>query len=211
MEHEGDSDTNKSKNPWNNPKNWWTGNSETNWDSPNQNNCWDILEYWEESSKARKTFFLLSVVMANSTSSFIDKLFYSCQLKLFWPIRACLCILSVSVFFIYLWFSWLSLSLSLSHSLSIFISKSQVFVSHFTEQILVCVCVCVWSDISRLHSSPRLLSLPWCSWCNETIMSSEINPATRVRILDEAFCISHSTNTIGKGMNLTILSPALNK
>ena len=31
----------------------------------------------------------------------------------------------------------------------------------------------------------------------------------RVQILDEADCISHSTNTLGKGMNLIILPPAM--
>ena len=31
--------------------------------------------------------------------------------------------------------------------------------------------------------------------------------ATRVQILDETDCISHSTNTLGKGMNPIILPP----
>ena len=30
-------------------------------------------------------------------------------------------------------------------------------------------------------------------------------------ILDKAVCISHSTNTLGKGMNPTILRPAMGK
>ena len=34
---------------------------------------------------------------------------------------------------------------------------------------------------------------------------------TRVQILDETDCISHSTNTLGKGMNPTIFSPAMGK
>ena len=33
----------------------------------------------------------------------------------------------------------------------------------------------------------------------------------RVQILDEADCISHGTNTLGKGMNLIILPPAMGK
>ena len=36
-------------------------------------------------------------------------------------------------------------------------------------------------------------------------------PTTRVQILDEADCISHSTNTLGKGMNPIILPPAMGK
>ena len=35
--------------------------------------------------------------------------------------------------------------------------------------------------------------------------------ATRVQILDETDCISHSTNTLGKGMNPIILPPAMGK
>ena len=35
--------------------------------------------------------------------------------------------------------------------------------------------------------------------------------ATRVQILDETDCISHSTNTLGKGMNPIILPPAMDK
>ena len=35
--------------------------------------------------------------------------------------------------------------------------------------------------------------------------------ATRVQILDETDCVSHSTNTPGKGMNPIILPPAMAK
>ena len=35
--------------------------------------------------------------------------------------------------------------------------------------------------------------------------------ATRVQILDESDCISHSINTLGKGMNPIILSPAMGR
>ena len=38
-----------------------------------------------------------------------------------------------------------------------------------------------------------------------------MDTATRVQILDETDCISHSTNTLGKGMNPIILSPAMGK
>ena len=34
---------------------------------------------------------------------------------------------------------------------------------------------------------------------------------TRVQILDEIDCISHSTNTLWKGMNPIILPPAMGK
>ena len=34
---------------------------------------------------------------------------------------------------------------------------------------------------------------------------------TRVQILDETDCTSHSTNTLGKGMNPIILPPSMGK
>ena len=40
---------------------------------------------------------------------------------------------------------------------------------------------------------------------------SVIDTATRVQIVDEADCISHSINALGKGMNLLILPPAMGK
>ena len=39
----------------------------------------------------------------------------------------------------------------------------------------------------------------------------EMDTATRVQILDETDCISHSTNTLGEGMNPIILPPAMGK
>ena len=39
----------------------------------------------------------------------------------------------------------------------------------------------------------------------------ELDTTTRVQILDEADGISHRTNTLGKGMNPTILPPAMSK
>ena len=38
-----------------------------------------------------------------------------------------------------------------------------------------------------------------------------MDTATRVQILDETDCISHSTNTLGKGMNSIILPPSMGK
>ena len=38
-----------------------------------------------------------------------------------------------------------------------------------------------------------------------------MDTATRVQILDVADCISHCTNTLGKGMNPIILHPAMGK
>ena len=38
-----------------------------------------------------------------------------------------------------------------------------------------------------------------------------MDTATRVHILAETDCISHSTNTLGKGINPIILPPAMGK
>ena len=38
-----------------------------------------------------------------------------------------------------------------------------------------------------------------------------MDTATQVQILDENDCISHNTNALGKGMNPTILPPAMGK
>ena len=56
------------------------------------------------------------------------------------------------------------------------------------------------------HSSSVNRPSPCCE--------EKMNTATRVQILDETDCISHSTNTLGKGMNLMnliILPPAMDK
>ena len=51
-------------------------------------------------------------------------------------------------------------------------------------------------------------SVLWrCPWCN----GYRRRKWTRVQILDETDCISHSTNTLGKGMNPIILPPAMGK
>ena len=43
------------------------------------------------------------------------------------------------------------------------------------------------------------------------VVIKEMDTATRVQILDETDCISHSTNILGKGMNPIILPPAMGK
>ena len=43
------------------------------------------------------------------------------------------------------------------------------------------------------------------------MIRQEMDTASRVQILDETHCISHSTNTLGKGMNPIILPPAMGK
>ena len=46
-----------------------------------------------------------------------------------------------------------------------------------------------------------------CPWCN----GYHRRKWTRVQNLDETDCISHSTSTLGKGMNPIILPPTMGK
>ena len=46
-----------------------------------------------------------------------------------------------------------------------------------------------------------------CPW----LSSQDMDTVIRVQFLDKTDCISHSTNTLGKGMNLIILPPAMDK
>ena len=59
-----------------------------------------------------------------------------------------------------------------------------------------------------------MCAVPWC--CRlinfggaRVIFSKEMDTAILVQILDKAVCISHSSNTLGKGENPTILPPAM--
>ena len=45
----------------------------------------------------------------------------------------------------------------------------------------------------------------------QCLSSQDVDTTTRVQILDEPDYISHSTNTLGKGMNPNILPPAMGK
>ena len=45
----------------------------------------------------------------------------------------------------------------------------------------------------------------------QLLSSKEMDTATQVQILDVTDCISHITNTLGKGINPIILPPAIGK
>ena len=70
-----------------------------------------------------------------------------------------------------------------------------------------------WKFRLRFPQWPKMMlynsfmEVPMVKW----LSSQEMNTATRVQILDENDCISHSTNTLGKGMNPIILPPAMGK
>ena len=59
----------------------------------------------------------------------------------------------------------------------------------------------------NINSTFLYIEVPVVEW----LSSQEMDTATRVQILDESDCISHSTNTLGKGMNPIILPPAMGK
>ena len=48
-------------------------------------------------------------------------------------------------------------------------------------------------------------------WNKLTINMQEMDKAARIQILDETDSISHSSNTLGRGMNPIILPPAMGK
>ena len=55
------------------------------------------------------------------------------------------------------------------------------------------------------------LMLSWHPALSSITLGKDMDTAIRVQILDETDCISHSTNTLGKGMNPIILPPAMDK
>ena len=62
-----------------------------------------------------------------------------------------------------------------------------------------------WYKIRKAPESHLYLCQKW-RW-----NSQELDTATQVQILDKTDCISHSTNTLRKGMNPIILPPAMGK
>ena len=54
------------------------------------------------------------------------------------------------------------------------------------------------------------IAIARCPWCNGYRRKKWIR-RHEFKILDETDCISHSTNTLGKGMNPIILPPAMGK
>ena len=70
-------------------------------------------------------------------------------------------------------------------------------LQHYQDRLLY------WEAAWRLMATYSH-SMQWLS-------SKEMDTATRVQILDQTYCISHNTNTLGKGMNPNILPPAMSK
>ncbi len=71
---------------------------------------------------------------------------------------------------------------------------------------------CANALISILYQKANICSLlPDKVPVVQSLSSQEMDTATRVKILDETDCISHSTNTLGEGMNPIILPLAMGK
>ena len=97
------------------------------------------------------------------------------------------------LFFAQPFFFYISLGLVTNCNWMIPISQSKIIL-------------CIFSD--GLWIMHMLCGRRRCSWCNGYC---RMDSATRVQMLDETDCISHSTNTIGKSMNPIILPPAMGK
>ena len=67
---------------------------------------------------------------------------------------------------------------------------SQSFTKLFNKVILI---VLILGIVNSYYSSFYKLHTDW--------RTKEMDMVTRVQILDETTCISHGTNTLGKGMN----------
>ena len=81
------------------------------------------------------------------------------------------------------------------------IPKSPELEPHHQMQFNVITRITFWlGGINPLSPVDRLE----CNVC-------DFSTATRVQILAETNCISHSTNTLGKGMNPIIPPPAMGK
>ena len=63
------------------------------------------------------------------------------------------------------------------------------------------------SGVMQIQKRELVREVPVVKW----LSSYEMDTATWVQILNESDCISHSTNTLGKGMNPAILPPAMGK
>ena len=46
---------------------------------------------------------------------------------------------------------------------------------------------------------------------DQQLSLKEMDTKTQVQILNDAICISHDVNTFGKGMHLSIFTPAMSK
>ena len=68
----------------------------------------------------------------------------------------------------------------------------------------------IWFDLATNFSVIKIFE--WKCKSNRKVQASyERDTVTRVQILDEIDCISHITDTLGKGMNPIILPPAMSK
>ena len=83
-----------------------------------------------------------------------------------------------------------------------YFDKCESLWGHYSE-----IVECLSGEVGEVEKSSIITLKMKCSWCN----GYRRRKWTRVQILDETDCISHSTNTLGKGMNLIILPPVMGK
>ena len=80
----------------------------------------------------------------------------------------------------------------------------------FQEEILLCLICPVKYDKNQFWNKTRKKANEY-DFRSCDYYKMILDTATRVQILDLTDCISHSTNTLGKGMNPNILPPAMGK
>ena len=72
--------------------------------------------------------------------------------------------------------------------------------------------MCPYIEVMARHIRP-VFAYKMLQFVNLTVVQGVTYACglLKVQILDETDCISHSTNTLGKGMNPIILPPAMGK
>ena len=93
---------------------------------------------------------------------------------------------------------WIALRIALMHQYKDYIKKS--------EERLISTANCSCDNISTDRKASKTRRCPWCNGYRRRKWTR-----WQLKILDETGCISHSTNTLGKGMNPVILPPAMGK
>ena len=77
-----------------------------------------------------------------------------------------------------------------------------VLSNNFYSIMIICLHTVILYQVFQTNKNNLHIG-EWFQVCN--------TQWTRVQILDETCCISHSTNTLGKGMNPIIFPPAMGK
>ena len=130
---------------------------------------------------------------------------------LYWPVRSQpVYVINERVFTSWPWLQLIGLSTTIafvSTQLDIFNNRSLALIILFN----ICLLTVTWLKVLLLFNSNNsavIILINRCPWCNGY---RRRNWTRRHEFKSWTDCISHSTNTLGKGMNPIILPPAMGK